>query len=302
MKARIVNIQKFSLHDGPGIRTTVFFKGCPLHCLWCDNPECIRSEPEVGFNRSLCNCCGKCVEACSLRAITLIDGKQPLIDRQRCTACGRCIAACVPQALALYGKEMSLEELFKEVRSDIIFYGSSGGVTVSGGEALLQADFVESLFKLCKENKITTAMETCGHVSPDIFMRILKLVDYVFLDLKSINEKKHLKLTGKSNRLILDNARTLAASGVRVQFRMPLIPGLNDDLEDIQTISDFLLSLSKNGHFSIEIMPYHRLGTGKYEALDREYSLKHLEMASSEAIKLAKQRFNSCGIDCLISK
>jgi pyruvate formate lyase activating enzyme len=302
LKARIVNIQKFSLHDGPGIRTTVFFKGCSLHCLWCDNPECIHPDPEIGFNRSICTRCGKCVEACSLRAITLIDDRQPHIDRQRCTACGECISACVPQALALYGKEMSLEDLFKEVHSDVIFYGSTGGVTVSGGEALLQTDFVEALFKQCKEAKITTAMETCGNVSPEIFMRILKLVDYVFLDLKSINEKKHLELTGKSNRLILDNARMLAASGVRIQFRMPLIPGLNDDLEDIQSISDFLHSLSKNGHFSIEIMPYHRLGTGKYEALDWEYRLKHLAMAGSEAIKLAMQRFNSGGIDCLVSK
>jgi pyruvate formate lyase activating enzyme len=302
MKARIVNIQKFSLHDGPGIRTTVFFKGCPLNCLWCDNPECILPEPEIGFNKTICNCCGKCAEACSMKTITLAQNGLPHINRERCTACGECINVCSPKALALYGKEISLEELFKEVQSDSIFYASSGGVTVSGGEASLQADFVEALFKLCKEAKITTAIETCGHVKPEIFERIIKLVDFAFLDLKSANDQKHLELTGQGNKLIIYNARRLVDSGVKVQFRMPLIPSLNDDLDNIRAISDFLRSLNKDNPFSIEIIPYHRLGIGKYEALDRECRLKDLDMATGETIELAKQRFKACGIDCLVSR
>lgn len=302
MKARIVNIQKFSLHDGPGIRTLVFFKGCPLKCLWCDNPECIRPEPEIGFNTSLCNHCGKCAEACPLKAITLAEGGLPRLDRERCNACGECITSCSPKALAVYGKEMSLEELFQEVQSDVIFYGSSGGVTVSGGEALLQADFVEALFKRCHEANITTAMETSGYIDPEVFERILKLVDFAFLDLKSIDERKHRELTGKDNKLILENARRLAASRVKVQFRMPLVSGLNDGPDDIQTVADFLRSLNPDNPFSIEIMPYHRLGMGKYEALDREYLLKDLDMAGHETVELARQRFNTCGIDCLVSR
>jgi pyruvate formate lyase activating enzyme len=303
MKARIVNIQKFSLHDGPGIRTLVFFKGCPLHCLWCANPECISPGPEIGFNQALCDGCGKCAAVCPLNIVNPDGRGMPGIDRERCTACGECVGVCSSKALVVYGKEASLEELFEEVRSDALFYESSnGGVTVSGGEPLLQPDYVEALFKKCRETGITTAMETCGQASPDVLARILRQVDFVFYDLKVADERKHRELTGVSNRLILDNARLVAESGVRLMFRMPLVPGLNDDRGNIEATARFILSLDRGSLGSIELMPYHRLGTGKYEALGREYSLKSLDMASAESVESARMRFMQSGIDCVVSR
>jgi pyruvate formate lyase activating enzyme len=303
MHARIVNVQKFSLHDGPGIRTLVFFKGCPLHCLWCANPECISPAPEIGFNRALCNKCGKCIELCREGAITPGADGFPVIDRSLCTACGECVTACTPQALTIYGRNMPLDELFEEVRGDMMFYKSSGGgVTVSGGEPLLQADYVIALFELCRKADIGTAVETCGYIKPEILRETLKSAEFIFFDLKCLDERKHLEYTGKDNRLILENARVVVESNVDIQFRMPLIPGLNDDIDNIRATSAFLRSLSKDTPFSIELMPYHRLGTGKYEALGLEYPLKELDMASTEVVEMAKRRFEELGITCLISR
>jgi pyruvate formate lyase activating enzyme len=212
------------------------------------------------------------------------------------------VGVCSPKALVVYGKEVSLEELFKEIQSDALFYGDSGGVTVSGGEPMLRADFVEALFQLCHQAGITTAAETCGQVSPVTMTRILRQLDYVFYDLKIMDEKKHLELTGRSNQLILDNARTVAHSGVQMKFRMPLIPGLNDEPANIEATSEFIHSLGRQALCSIELMPYHRLGTGKYDALDREYGLKGLDMASAEAVELGRKRFEEWGIDCSVSR
>ncbi len=302
MKARIVNIQKFSLHDGPGIRTLVFFKGCSLHCLWCANPECINPAPEIGLSKAICSHCGKCVKVCPSQIITLDEQGLPRLDRDLCNACRKCVEVCDPKALVIYGKEITLEDLFQEVQSDALFYESSGGVTVSGGEPLLQADYVEALFQMCHKAAITTAIETCGQVNPNALVRILRQVDFVFYDLKAIDEKKHEELTGKSNKLILSNARLAAESGVQLKFRMPLIPGLNDDITNILATSEFIHGLGKDNLNSIELMPYHRLGMGKYEALGREYSLKSLDMASAEAVELARTRFKESGIDCSVSR
>jgi pyruvate formate lyase activating enzyme len=303
MKARIVNIQKFSLHDGPGIRTLVFFKGCPLHCLWCANPECINPLPEIGFNKTICDGCGKCARACHLKIITPDERGLPQINRDRCTACGECTSVCAPKALVIYGKDVPLEELFKEVQSDALFYESSnGGVTVSGGEPLLEADYIEALFKMCRQAGITTAMETCGQVNPATLIKILRQVDFVFYDLKAMDEKKHMELTGRSNKLILDNARIAAESAVQLMFRMPLIPGLNDDIDNIKATSEFIRSLGRDSILSIELMPYHRLGMGKYEALDREYCLKSLDMASIQAVESARKHFEESGIECSVSR
>ena len=257
--------------------------------------------PEIGFSKALCNRCGKCAEVCPQDAIVLSEAGLPHIDRERCSACVECIAVCSPQALAVYGSYYSVNELFDEIQSDAIFYNSSGGgVTVSGGEPLLQADYVEALFMRCQEANINTAIETCGYISSEILTRILKRVDFVFFDLKVASEKKHIELTGKSNKLILQNAQIVYESGIQVQFRLPLIPGLNDDPGNIEETSEFLRSLGNAR--SIELMPYHRLGMGKYEALGREYPLKELEMASTEAVKLVQQHFEECGIRCLVSR
>lgn len=300
MKARVVNIQRFSLHDGPGIRTLVFFKGCPLKCQWCANPECISAGPEIGFSKVLCDKCGDCIPVCPEKALSLDSGGSLLIDRSRCNACGKCVPACTRDALSVYGRDIPIEELFEELQRDAIFYtGSGGGVTFSGGEPLLYSDQVMALSKLCRKTGIPTALETCGYCDTETFQKVLRLTDYVLYDIKAVDDAAHQKLTGKSNALILANARALANSGVELQFRLPLVPGLNDGQENIKATSEFILGLGKK---SIELMPYHRLGVGKYEATARDCSLADLPGASHEQVETARLRFEEAGLKCLVSR
>lgn len=300
-EAVIFNIQRFCLHDGPGIRTTVFLKGCNLHCQWCDNPESINQAPELGFARVSCNKCGKCLPACKRKAITIASDGTPRIDRLLCDACGDCVSACVPEALTVYGKRQSLAEAFREVLRDKDFFAPDGGVTVSGGDPLRQPAFVAGLFKMCREAGISTAMETCGFAPPGALKQVLAFTDLVLFDLKHMDQERHRRLTGQANDLVLSNARTVVGSTVKVRFRMPLIPGLNDDVENIKATAEFLKELQK-GEASIELMPYHRLGIGKYEALGRAYLLAEAPSATPELVEAARQAFEIAGIRCLVSR
>ncbi len=301
IEAVVFNIQRFCLHDGPGIRTTVFLKGCNLHCQWCDNPESIDQAPELGLARVNCSQCGKCVPACRKQAIAIASDGMPRIDRVHCDACGDCIPACVPEALAVYGKRRSLEEVFREVLRDKDFFAPDGGVTVSGGEPLRQPAFVAALFKLCREAGISTAIETCGFAPSAALREVLEFTDLVLFDLKNMDTERHRQLTGQPNDLVLSNARIAAAVPSRVRFRMPLIPGLNDGGKNIKATAAFLKGLL-HGEGSIELMPYHRLGMGKYEALDRVYCLAQVPSATIEALESARQAFELAGVHCLVSK
>ena len=302
MFSLITNIQGYSIHDGPGIRTVVFFKGCGLECQWCSNPECISPHPEVGFIEKLCIKCGKCAGVCPDGALVYEAGEFPRIERELCSGCGACSSVCSYKAIVLYGEQMNVDEVFDAVNRDTMFYqASGGGVTASGGEALLQPQFVCDLFEKCRQADIHTCIETSGYADESAFRQVLPYTDYVLYDLKLINPKKHHQYTGKPNSLIHSNAKIVAASGVETLFRMPLIPGINDDMQNIKETAEFLHGLG-NIDLRIELMPYHRLGKGKYESLDREYRLSGVLSPEPDEVESVKKALEVNDIICLISR
>ena len=300
LKAIITNIQGYSIHDGPGIRTVVFFKGCGLSCLWCANPECINAGIQIGFIENLCTHCGKCLEVCSVNAIKDDDTKHR-IDYGKCTACGKCAQACLYDALTIYGKEMSSSEVFDTVRRDKMFYETSGGgVTVSGGEPLLQAPFVQELFTLCKNDGIHTCIETAGFAPPENLLSLLPLTDCLLFDLKHMDPETHHKYTGQTNERILANVKLAAEYDVDILFRLPLIPGVNDDSLNIERTADFIKSLQIPP--KIQIMPYHRLGDSKYKALNIPNQMQQTPVMTPDKVEAVQKTFISHDIACTISK
>ena len=263
MTGKIFDIQRFSIYDGPGIRTNVFFKGCNLRCLWCHNPESQRMDNQLLFYKDKCVGCGACSEIC---------GKT---HTDECTACGRCVEACRNGARQISGKNTEADEIVAAVIRDKEFYKTSGGgVTLSGGEPLLQPDFAAEILKKCKEYDIHTAVETAGNVKWDNFQKVLPYVDLVLFDIKCMDEKKHAEYTGVSNRLILKNAEKLKNSGVKILFRTPVIPNYNDG--EVKAIADFCKPVD------YEILAYHKTGCGKYNALGLDYALADIETPSRD--------------------
>lgn len=299
----VFNIQYFNVHDGPGIRTLVFFKGCPLSCRWCSNPESMHARPELALKRDLCNGCGRCIEVCPEKALFFNAEGCLNVDRLKCNACGRCVSVCPQEALTVYGKKVSAEEVFREVHRDKMFYeGSGGGVTASGGEPLQQPGFVAAVFRLCREVGIHTCLETCGYASARAWEQVLPLTDYVLFDLKHMDSRTHRDLTGKPNRSILANARMVAASGIPVMFHMPLVPCLNDDLGNIAATASFVNSLRVDNVQGMELMPYHRMGVGKYESLDRECLTRELKPLDAGDVESVRHAFEDMGVRCTVSR
>lgn len=267
----IFDIERHALHDGPGIRTLVFLKGCTLRCRWCSNPEGQSIRPEVLFYDQRCTGCGRCVDACPHGAI-IPGGPHPRTDRSRCTGCGSCVAVCPVSARVLAGKTLRADQVLDIVLKDEVFYRhSAGGITVSGGEPLAQLQFLHDLLSGCKEYGIHTAVETAGHVSWETFERILPVTDLFLYDLKHMDEEKHLGSTGASNRQILQNLAKLASRGVEIIVRVPVVPQYNFSLAELEAIFTFVRSLSSIRE--LHLLPYHSLGASKYRALDREYGL-----------------------------
>lgn len=299
--AVVTNIQGYSIHDGPGIRTVVFFKGCPLSCKWCANPECISGKPQIGFIELLCKGCGKCVEVCPNKAVTR-DAKSHRIDYSLCNSCGLCSENCMYGALVKYGKHMTVDEVWDEVRRDKIFYDTSnGGVTVSGGEPLLQPAFVRHLFELCHGERINTCIETCGNVKTDAFQEVLPVTDHFLFDLKHIDEEIHKNNTGNTNNRILENAAFLVQNSADIIFRNPLIPGINDTESNIDATAEFLRGLGEKA-LRLELMPFHRMGKDKYKALNMQYFLGDLGIMERENIEKVKEAYIDRGIHCTISR
>jgi pyruvate formate lyase activating enzyme len=283
----IFDIKRFALHDGPGIRTTVFLKGCPLACAWCHNPEGIAPGREVMVWETRCIRCGRCVEACPEGAIPA-EGA-PIPDAARCRLCGACADVCPAGARELVGREMTVAEVMAAIEKDVIFYDESGGgATFSGGEPLLQADFLAALLAECKAREIHTALDTTGFAAPEILDKIAPNVDLFLYDLKIVDAEKHRAYTGVSNTLILSNLRRLVEQGCAIIIRVPIIPGVNDGDGDAEALADFIASLGRAPQ--VDILPYHRAGSEKYARLGRAYRLPDTlpptngRMAAIEAI------------------
>ena len=265
MTGMIFDIQRFSIHDGPGIRTTVFFKGCPLNCRWCHNPESKTLRAQLSFNPERCIGCGACFQRCPRQVHTLI-GEIHHIDRQRCLACGSCTESCHAEALELVGRRVEVGEVITEVLKDRPFYETSGGgMTLSGGEPLMQIDFAFALLEHARQESLHTAVETSGYAEWKELERIRPLVDLFLYDIKETDPRKHREFTGVDNVRILDNLRELHAAGSRVVVRLPLIPGWNDSDAHFRGIAALARELPRADGF--EIMPYHRLGESKLERL-----------------------------------
>jgi pyruvate formate lyase activating enzyme len=295
--ATVFNIQRYSVQDGPGIRTTVFLKGCPLRCLWCSNPESQQAFREVAHRDSLCTKCGACVEVCEARATSLTDAGIR-IDRKLCTGCGRCIEVCIAGARKFYGEESTVEKVFQEAARDVPFYNNSGGgVTVSGGEPLFQADFAAALLERCRNAGIHTCIETCGYVAPAAWKKALPVTDLVLYDLKLMDPAAHRQWTGKSNDKILGSLKLVAASGVPVIIRIPVIPGSNDSVENMTAIARYVAGL---GLKQVNLLPYHRFGESKYAMLDRQYRLGDLRPPAEGELEKLVDLFKSAGLDCEI--
>lgn len=268
----VFNIQRYSIHDGPGIRTCIFLKGCPLKCLWCSNPESQAAMPELAFFEFRCQGCGRCLQLCPRKAIKQIKFGSKKVNLTKCDLCGQCVKDCPSGAWKLYGKVMTVAEVMEEVIRDIPFYRKSGGgITITGGEPLSSSSFTKELLMAARDEGIHTAMETTGYGNSDYLKGLIPYLDLVLFDLKHMDSGRHRSLTGKSNSSIHNNARLLADSGVQINFRIPLIPGLNDSEENLRATGKYAKSL---GVERIDILPFHQFGESKYSYLAKSYKLR----------------------------
>lgn len=293
MTGHIFNIQKFCIHDGPGIRTTVFFKGCNLRCRWCANPESQCAARQVTLDRAKCLRCGGCIDVCAQGARAMRGGF-PEIDRARCTACGACVSACPAQAAAIEGREVCVDEVLREIEKDAPFYAhSGGGATFSGGEPLLQLEFATALARALRAKGIPVAVETAANIDPAAFRAFLDEIDFAFVDLKHHDPAAHRAGTGVDNGQILENIRALAQSGRDFMVRIPIIPGFNNTLGDAESFAALLARLGVN---RVQLLPFHQMGERKYALLGREYAYGGQPQSHREDLLPLLNAFERLGI------
>ena len=291
----VFNIQKYSVHDGPGIRTVVFLKGCPLRCRWCSNPESQKPQPQLVYNRNKCltlEHCVRCLEVCTAGAIKSGEGGRVEIDREVCTECLLCTKACPSLALNVYGESMTVEQVIGKVEEDSAFYSrSGGGLTIGGGEPMHQAEFAVAILKEAKRRRINTAMETCGFCSWEALESACGLLDTLLYDVKSMDPEKHRVFTGVSNELVLENLKRAreAFPGLPMWVRTPIVPGFNDDPEDIRRVLEHIQGMPNTW---FEALDYHRMGKPKYEYLGLEFPMGDLKL-DEEKIKRIRNMIRS---------
>jgi glycyl-radical enzyme activating protein len=302
-KAVLFDISHYMIEDGPGIRTDVFFKGCPLRCKWCSNPFGLTKRVQLIYNKNKCVQCLTCVSVCPRKANVVVDGKVE-IDRDICVSCGSCCETCLYDARTIVGREYSIEEIFDKIQRDRVFYRrTGGGVTLTGGEILLQADAAAKLLRLCRQDMISTAIETSGYGHWADLERLIELSDLVFIDIKHMDSETHQRLTGVSNQRILENIRKAAshcssAETADLIIRVPIIPGLNDDDLNLESAADFLAQLT--GIREVNLLPYHRLGANKYDMLGLEYTEAYIESPISEQMSKCREMFLKRGVQCTV--
>ena len=289
MTGEIFNIQRFSTHDGPGIRTTVFLKGCPLRCFWCQNPESQRIEPVFMYSKKLCTGCGKCIEACPHQAIER-DGTCVKTNLDICARCSTCVSGCLQKARKIAGRSITVEELMKELKKDAhIYEDSGGGVTLSGGDPVYQHEFAKAVLEACKEEMYSTAIETSGFAKWEILEPLVELSDTVYMDLKCMDSELHKLGTGVPNELILENAKKIVKMKKNLRFRMPLIPGYNDNKECVLALKEFVTNTLGISTEHVELLKYNKLGEDKFGQLGREEEQKALETQTEDYFTYLKE-------------
>ncbi|MDL2264437.1 glycyl-radical enzyme activating protein [Synergistaceae bacterium OttesenSCG-928-I11] len=293
----LFNIQKYSLFDGPGIRTVFFFKGCPLSCRWCSNPESQSPAAEIAFEERVCMGCGRCVATCPNEALSA-DTRGISVDRRKCTVCLACVEGCPTGAMLQYGRRYEIDELVAIAAKDSAFYRrSGGGVTLSGGEPLLYPAFAKELLAACRDEALDTAIETCGAVEWNAIAEVAPLIDTFYFDLKHVDDAKHREGTRHGVEPTLSNLRRLATGDANLVVRYPFIPNFNTAPEDVEAIAEWVAENAPGRR--VELMPYHRYGEKKYATLDRLYTMEGTTVPSDEEIASAVEVFTHRGIECV---
>ncbi len=296
LKGTIFDIQRFSLHDGPGVRTTVFFKGCPLRCSWCHNPEGLSPRPQIRYDSEKCIGCMECASVCTCHKAE----EYHIFDRDECRNCGKCTTVCPAGALELVGHEMTVGEVMEKVLADRKYYTDGGGMTLSGGEPLLQSDFARSLLLEARKEGIGTALETCGFADNDVFSGVASLCDLLLFDIKLTDEAEHVKYTGASNEKILENLRTAGEAGVPVILRCPIIPGINDTERHLDGIAR--LANNMKSVYEIHIEPYHTMGLSKLDPLGMAEAFRVGPMTAAAAEETCRELKKRVNIPVKVSK
>lgn len=284
-KALIFNVQKYNMYDGPGVRTIVFFKGCPLRCKWCSNPEGLVQQHQIMYKKNSCIHCGACTTVCPQKIHRInSDGYHEIVRDIKCIGCQKCKEVCPQMALEITGEIKTVSQLLEIVKEDASFYEmSGGGITLGGGECTSQPEVVKSLLMACKQEGINTAIETCGYTKTEKMLEIAEYVDLFLFDIKHMDPLRHSELTGVSNDLILHNLKELLKGRHNIKIRMPMLKGINDSREEIEAVMEFLKPFKEDANFKgIDLLPYHKMGVNKYNQLDKEYPIKG-EPSLSEA-------------------